>query len=171
MLGGRPSAGFWPRLGAGLVDWFVVLGAMWLAIVVAAVLGADAWGDPALALSYAVVLLLPLLYFGFAWARSGQTLGLRATDLRLVSASTGEQPSRPRALLRASVAVVTFIAWLLPLVAGFGDASGLAALVGVGVTVAVLALVGHLWALLDPRGQSLQDRLFGLAVVPASPDR
>jgi uncharacterized RDD family membrane protein YckC len=171
MLGGRPSAGFWPRLGAGLIDWFVALGAMWLTVIVGAVLGADGWGDLGLGLWYALVLLLPLLYLGLAWAARGQTLGLRATNLRLVSTSTWEQPSRPRALLRALIAVLTFIAWLVPLVAGFGDASGLAALVGVALTVAVLALVGHLWALLDPRGQSLQDRLFGLAVVPPSLDR
>jgi hypothetical protein len=34
---------------------------------------------------------------------------------------------------------------------------------------AAFALIGHLWSLRDPRRQSLQDRLFGLAVVHAKP--
>ncbi len=109
--------------------------------------------------------MLPLLYFGLTWARSGQTLGLRATGLKLVSTSTGEPPSRPRALLRALVAVLTFVASIVPIVAAFGDSSQAVAVIIVTLAVAGLALVGHLWALVDPRGQSLQDRLFGLTVV------
>jgi uncharacterized RDD family membrane protein YckC len=107
-----------------------------------------------------------VLYFGLSWARSGQTIGLRTIDLQLVSTSTWEPPGRPRALLRAVVAVLTFVALWLPLVAAFGDAStAQRAIIGVSLGFVVLALIGHLWALVDRRGHSFQDRMFGLAVV------
>jgi uncharacterized RDD family membrane protein YckC len=165
MLGDRPSAGFWPRLGAGVIDWLIVIGALWLAVIVGAGLGVDGGGDMPLLLSYVLLLLLPLLYFGLTWARGGQTVGLRSTDLQLVSTVTGEPPSRPRSLLRALVAVLTFVACWLPPVAAFGDSSEAAAVIGVSLALVALALVGHLWALVDRRGQSIQDRVFGLAVL------
>jgi uncharacterized RDD family membrane protein YckC len=172
MLGERRVAGFWPRLGAGLVDWLVVFAVLWLGVIAGALLEPDG-GDPQLALSYGTLLVLPLLYFGLTWARSGQTLGLRATDLRLVSTSTMEPPSRARALLRALVGVLTFAACWFALVTGFGDEVGSTAVAvgGVALAFALLAFVGHLWALVDRRGQSLQDRLFGLAVLADGTNR
>jgi hypothetical protein len=89
----------------------------------------------------------------------------------LVSTATGEPPSRPRALLRALVAVLTFVACWLPPVAAFGDSSGAPAVIGVSLALVALALVGHLWALVDRRGQSIQDRVFGLAVLAERPTR
>jgi uncharacterized RDD family membrane protein YckC len=171
MLGDRPSAGFWPRLGAGTIDWLIVIAALWLTFVVGAILGVDGGDDLPTVLFYVLLLLLPLLYFGLTWARGGQTLGLRSTDLQLVSTATGEPPSRPRALLRALVAVLTFVACWLPAVAAFGDSSEFSAVIGVSLAVVVLALVGHVWALVDRRGQSIQDRLFGLAVLAERPTR
>jgi uncharacterized RDD family membrane protein YckC len=171
MLGDRPVAGFWPRLGAGLIDWLTVIGTLWLAFIVGAILGVDGGGDLRLVLSYVLLLLLPLLYFGLTWARGGQTVGLRSTDLLLVSTVTGEPPSRPRALLRALVAVLTFVACWLPAVAAFGDNSEAPAVIGVSVALVALALVGHLWSLVDRRGQSIQDRMFGLAVLAQRPTR
>lgn len=66
---------------------------------------------------------------------------------------------------------LAFPAFGLPLVAGFADAhaSRAVAIFTVGLSFTALALIGHLWALRDPRRQSLQDRLFGLAVVNAKP--
>jgi uncharacterized RDD family membrane protein YckC len=166
------GAGFWQRLGAGLIDWLIVFAGLWLAVILGAVLGADGGGPVGRVLSYGLIFVFPLLYFGLSWARSGRTLGLRATDLQLVSTTTGEPPTRPRALLRALVAVLTFIAVWLPPVAAFGDApqSRVVAIIGVALAWVALALVGHFWALVDPRGRSLQDRLFGLAVVADRPD-
>jgi uncharacterized RDD family membrane protein YckC len=170
VLGDRPPAGFWARLGAGAIDWLIVVGALWLAVVAWAVLRADSGGVLQLVVSYVLLLLLPLLYFALTWARGGQTVGLRTTDLRLVSTATGEPPSRPRALLRALVAVLTFVAcWLAP-VAAFGDSSEAPAVIAVSLALAALALVGHLWALVDRRGQSIQDRVFGLAVLAERPN-
>jgi uncharacterized RDD family membrane protein YckC len=170
MLGEHRVAGFWRRLGAGLIDWSISFG-VWFGVIVTALLGGDSGSDLWSVVSYAAILLLPLLYFGLGWARTGQTVGLRANDLRVVSTSTGERPGLPRALLRALVAVFTFIAVVVPLVAGFGDSSEAAAVIGVTATFAAVALAGHLWALVDRHGQSLQDRLFGLAVLGERPSR
>ena len=144
---------------------------MWFGVIVTALLGGDRGGDLSFALSYTAILLLPLLYFGLSWARTGQTVGLRANDLEVVSTSTGERPGLARALVRAVVAILTFVALWLSIVAGFGDSSEAAAVIGVAVTFAVVALAGHLWALVDRHGQTLQDRLFGLAVLAERPSR
>jgi uncharacterized RDD family membrane protein YckC len=63
MLGERPFAGFWPRLGAGAIDWLIVIAALWLTFIVGAVLGVDGGGGLTLAL-FCPAPLLPPLYFG-----------------------------------------------------------------------------------------------------------
>jgi uncharacterized RDD family membrane protein YckC len=163
VLGDLRAAGFWPRLWAGVIDWTIVFVGVWLAAIVAAILGADE--DGWVGRSWWSILFLPLLYFGLTWARSGQTLGLRAIDLRMISTSTWQTPPLARALLRALVAALTFTAFWVPPVAAFGDSSTAAVVTGVALTFVALAFIGHLWALVDRRGLSLQDRLFGLAVV------
>lgn len=122
-------------------------------------------------LTVASVVLVPLLYFGLLWTRNGQTYGMRAAEIRMISTDTWEAPNPPRALLRAFVAVLTFAACWLPLMLAFSDESGSAAnaLIAAGLAFAAVALIGHLLALRDPSGQSVQDRLFGLAVVRVEP--
>jgi hypothetical protein len=98
---------------------------------------------------------------------------MRKTGIQLVDTRTWEPPSWIRASLRALVAVLTFIASWLPFVVAFSDApedpAQAGAMIAVALSFAALALVGQVWALRDPRRQSLQDRLFGLAVVNAKP--
>ena len=163
-------AGFSRRLAAGLIDWLIVLAALWLTTVIRAVLGEDG-GTWSAVLTVASVVLVPLLYFGLLWTRNGQTYGMRAAEIRMISTDTWEAPNPPRALLRALVAVLTFTACWLPLMLAFSDESGSAAnaLIAAGLAFAAVALIGHLLALRDPSGQSVQDRLFGLAVVRVEP--
>ena len=163
-------AGFSRRLAAGLVDWLIVLVALWLTAVFRATIGEGKGGWSA-ALTVASVVALPLLYFSLLWTRRGQTYGMRATEIRMVATDTWERPNPPRAVLRAFVAVVTFAACWLPLMLAFSDEAGSAtnAVIAAGLAFAVLALGGHLLALRDANGQSAQDRLFGLAVVRAAP--
>jgi membrane protease YdiL (CAAX protease family) len=96
-----------------------------------------------------------------------------SNNIQMVDTRTWEPPSWIRAFLRALVAVLTFVACWLPLVVAFSDApesnSRAAAIAAVAIAFAALALIGHLWALRDPHRQSLQDRLFGLAVVKTKP--
>jgi uncharacterized RDD family membrane protein YckC len=161
-------AGFSTRLAAGLIDWLIVFAALWIAVIIQAVVGFDS--PVSVALSFATG-LLPLLYFGLSWTRSGQTVGMGSNNIQMVDTRTWEPPSWIRAFLRALVAVLTFIACWLPLVVTFSDApeSNSRAAAAVASTFAALALIGHLWALRDPHRQSLQDRLFGLAVVKTKP--
>jgi uncharacterized RDD family membrane protein YckC len=159
-------AGFSSRLSAGLIDWLIVFAALWVAAIIQAVLGLD--GSVSVVLSLATA-LLPVLYFGLFWSRDGQTVGMRTTNIQMVDTRTWDPPGWIRALLRGFVAVLTFIACGVPLVAAFGDGPNPALVAAVALSFAALALIGHLWALRDPRRQSLQDRLFGLAVVKAKP--
>jgi membrane protease YdiL (CAAX protease family) len=96
-----------------------------------------------------------------------------SNNIQMVDTRTWEPPSWIRAFLRALVAVFTFVACWLPVVVAFSDApesnSRAAAIAAVAIAFAALALIGHLWALRDPHRQSLQDRLFGLAVVKTKP--
>jgi uncharacterized RDD family membrane protein YckC len=164
-------AGFSRRLAAALVDWLIVLVVLWLTAVIRATVGEGDGGAGSAALTVASVVALPLLYFSLLWTRRGQTYGMRAAEIRMVSTDTWETPNAPRALLRACVAVVTFAACWLPLMLAFSDEAGSAAnaVIAAGLAFAALALVGHLLALRDPGGQSVQNRLFGLAVVRAAP--
>jgi uncharacterized RDD family membrane protein YckC len=75
-------------------------------------------------------------YFGLFWTRSGQTLPMKVWRLRVIR-QDGARVSWPRAMHR-------YLLSLLGLAAG-----GL----------------GFLWALWDPHGQFLHDRLAGTAIV------
>jgi uncharacterized RDD family membrane protein YckC len=159
-------AGFSSRVAAGLIDWLIVFAALWIAVIIQAVVGFDSPVSVVLSLA---TLLLPVLYFGLFWSRDGQTLGMRTTNIQMVDTRTWDPPSWIRASLRGLAAVFTFIACGVPLVAAFGDEPDPALVAAVALSFAALALIGHLWALRDPRRRSLQDRLFGLAVVNAKP--
>jgi uncharacterized RDD family membrane protein YckC len=82
------------------------------------------------------------LYFTWCWHRGGQTLPMKAWQIRLVD-SKGGPVSWRQAALRYILAWVS----LLPLGAGF------------------------LWALVDPQRLSLHDRLSGTRVVTWKRDR
>jgi uncharacterized RDD family membrane protein YckC len=97
-------AGFSRRLAAALVDWLIVLVALWLTAVIRATVGEGDGGAWSAALTVASVVALPLLYFSLLWTRRGQTYGMRAAEIRMVSTDTWETPNTPRALLRACVA-------------------------------------------------------------------
>ena len=159
-------ASFSSRLSAGLIDWLIVFAALWVAATIQAVLGLDSPVSVVLSLA---TLLLPVVYFALFWSRDGQTVGMRTTNIQMVDTRTLEHPTWTRASLRGLVAVLTFIACGVPLVAAFGDGPNPALVAAVALSFAALALIGHLWALRDPRRQSLQDRPFGLAVVKAKP--
>lgn len=76
------------------------------------------------------------LYFTWCWHRGGQTLPMKAWQIRLVNAKGGAVTVRQAALRYG-------LAW-----------------------VSLLALgTGFLWALVDPEGQSLHDRLSGTRIV------
>jgi uncharacterized RDD family membrane protein YckC len=165
------AAGFGRRLHAGAIDWGICTGLFFAsAMVVAVVSGGEAdstW-------STAVLVILAstgvIAYFTYFWARAGATPGMRSAGLHL-EADGGRPLGLVRLLLRAAAALVSGASVLVIVVTLFSDSpdggySGavLAPLVA-ALLVAGLSLLGHLWLLVDGR-QTLQDRLFRLAVVP-----
>jgi uncharacterized RDD family membrane protein YckC len=166
-----PSATFGARLGAGAIDW-TICAALYFAsaIAVAAISGGEGdstWGTAAFV---ALGSIAVVAYFTAFWVRSEATPGMRALGLRLEG--DGRSPVGPfRLLLRAAAALVSGASVLVILVTAFSDSpdggysSGALSLLVAAAVVAGLSLVGHLWLLVDGR-QTVQDRLFRLAVVP-----
>jgi uncharacterized RDD family membrane protein YckC len=180
------TAPLWRRICAAALDWtsvFVVFLIASYPIGMLQTLASAVGGNVEVAivdLTQALGLGIVLAYFGW-FVSTGHTLGMRAFDIHVFAHGTGRDPHPLRAIARSLLSVGFFLATIdaygLSTGAykeGLTDAQATwrtAALTGVG-----LALAGGLWCLVDPRGRTVWDRLFGLVVVedvvPASmPDR
>jgi uncharacterized RDD family membrane protein YckC len=94
-------AGFWPRFGACVIDGLVLGCAFW-----ALVLSARALGEPML--GFIIFMLFShavWAYNTFQHGRWGQTIGKRATGIRVVEAITGAPISYARATARDCVII------------------------------------------------------------------
>jgi uncharacterized RDD family membrane protein YckC len=106
-------ASLWLRLAAALYDFFPLL-ALWMLTAGVVLLVSHGEVDVAHpSVTYRLALRSALLaitaaYFVISWARGGQTIGMRAWRLRVVSADGSVLPW-PRALLRFAVACVSLI--------------------------------------------------------------
>jgi uncharacterized RDD family membrane protein YckC len=120
------------RLFAALYDLLPLLG-IWFAAGLLALLVTGGTLDPHRAghrlIVQALVSALTAAYFAVSWARGGQTIGMRAWRLRVVSADDGSRLPAMRALLRFLIALISLAA----LGAGFW------------------------WALVDPRKRAWHD--------------
>lgn len=127
------------RLLAALYDWLLVLGLMMVGSVPAVALLGDAIapGDPLYRLS--LVGLAAAFFVGF-WTHGGQTLGMRAWRLRLVTGN-GEDSLTPVSLRRALLRFAA--AWLSLLPAG----------------------LGFWWALIDKQRLCWHDRISGTRLI------
>lgn len=137
------SAPLWRRLAAGLYDLFP-LSALWfvLAAMAVALNRGQAVVGSGRGWLFSGLLLVTLLYFGMSYARGGQTLGMRAWQIRLVDERKGSL--RPgRAYLRAIAGLVQLL------------------LFGLGLW----------WALCDRDRQSLADRLCRTRLIKIGPRR
>ena len=116
------------RLAALFYDWILLLGIFSLTTLLLLVFR-NGQAFPAGDLSYLGALYLSgQIFFSWFWIHGGQTLGMRAWKIRLVS-TCGARPSWARTLIRGALAT------------SGGLAMG----------------VGYLWAIFDPAGQTLQD--------------
>ena len=100
-----PRAGFWPRLGAVIVDAIVVIGVYLFCFLV-------------LSESLAALILLVgsfVYYIYFEGSASGQTLGKRALGIRVIDRNTGG----PIGYWRAFVRYIGRIISSLPLYLGY----------------------------------------------------
>ena len=123
----QPAA-LWRRLAAGFYDLFPLL-AIWFGIGFAAVGVRGLHAVPPTTWWFDTLLLIAaFLYFALSWRRGGQTLGMRAWKIRVLTGD-GRPMTWPTATLRFAVALLS-----------------------VGV-----ALIGVLWMLVDPQRRMWHD--------------
>ena len=179
--GGHPTrepAPLGGRFAAAVTDWLLVAFAGFVLLAALPQLFFSASGGNAeagmagFALVPVVLMLVVAGYFGLSWTCGGRTVGMLVLSLRLVESRTGHAPRPVRALARTGVTLATFVGVVVLLVlveaaspdeeVAFTDGH-FAALAG-AAAVTALALAGHLTALVDAGGRTLQDRLLGLSV-------
>ncbi len=101
----------WRRFAAIFYDSLVVL-ALWVVVTALAMIPAGAAVEPRSLWFQALLLAVTWAYFALCWIASGQTLGMRAWQLRL-------QAVRPPVTMRATVVRFT-MAWISALTLGAG---------------------------------------------------
>lgn len=130
-----PPATLVRRLSAALYDGLLLI-ALWIgATAVAVLVNAGQAIDSGHPLLQAWLLAIPVAFYLWFWTHGGQTLGMRAWRLRLIS-QNGQAITPARALLRMPLAM---LAWL--------------------------SVIGLLWCLVDPRGRAAHDLLSGCLVI------
>lgn len=134
------TPGWKSRLACLLYEALVILAIVIIGLIIPhALLGAAAGVVAGSRILLAHLFLILLLYFAWQWLHGGQTLAMKTWKIRLVSADGG--PLRPaQALLRFAAA------W--PGTVFFG--------------------VGFFWAVIDPDGQYLHDRIAGTRLESAA---
>jgi uncharacterized RDD family membrane protein YckC len=118
-------AGFWIRFGASFVDGIIV--GVPGAILEVALKGAG----------YGIAIILTIAYYTYFEGLSGQTLGKRATGIRVVDIATGEPIGYTRAFLRYVGRIVSTIPIFL----------------------------GYFWMLWDANKQTWHDKIANSVVV------
>jgi uncharacterized RDD family membrane protein YckC len=143
------QAGFFPRFIAWLVDGFamtviaillsLLLGGLtgitrgtdsFLLSAAAGVLGVMVWFS---------ILILQFLYFGYFWNKSGQSIGMKLTGIKVIR-QDGNLMSYVRAALRGTVGY-----WISGLIFG----------------------LGYIWAAFDSDKEAWHDKIFDTWVVEA----
>jgi len=160
-----------------IIDWFIcffwfIFSALGSSFLWNTFAGPDAEEEAGLAgwAWLAVVAIGVVAYFTLTVARGG-TVGMRILQLRILDPETGEPPRRSRALIRALMAATLGGAFLVLanfVLSGRSATSETTAGYALLITSFLLLIAGmwsHLYALFDPRGQTLQDRLAGVVVV------
>ncbi len=111
----NPTAGVWRRLGAMFYDTLLVVAslmvvtALFLPLTGGEAITADQVGSGFEYLYRAVLLVVIVLYFGWPWTRSGQTVGMMAWRLRL-ERNDGSMVRWSDVLKRLAGATVSFVA-------------------------------------------------------------
>lgn len=147
-----PYAGWWPRVGAALLDGIIAMAVIAAPLIAGLVIAfKDAEVDPVTSeisggvepLGILLLVLTGVMYFAFdIWNRGvrlgarGQSLGKQIVGIRIVRAADGQ-------LLGAGSG---FVRWLMAFVLGL---------------VSCVALIDVLWPLWDDKNQTLHDKIVG----------
>ena len=185
---GFEYASVWRRLAAGLVDWLLLIGWVFVAVMIVAV--ATAIGGLFSEYSFRTNFGAGLLYFGFPVAcvvvvfrhvlvvlrvsSKGDTLGHRLFGLRIVDRS-GEIIGWDRALGRHILGSPLLFAYVFPIIVLYIVAASFNAhMIGTMATYwvlwglivsGVLAIANHVWMAIDRKGRGWHDLIFGTVVV------
>lgn len=130
--------GFWPRLGAALIDAVLVL--VLTFPLLSAIYGAGYWTSEKFIQGPADLLIswvLPAVASVWLWVATGQTPGKMAIGARIVDAETGHPISIGKAIAR-------YLSYFI-------SAIGLC--------------IGYLWVGWDPKKQGWHDHIAGTVVV------
>jgi uncharacterized RDD family membrane protein YckC len=124
-----PRAGFWRRFGAYFLDSILIGIVVGILTAVLKTTG------------YFVGIAIGLAYFVyFEGSPSGQTVGKRVLDIRVIDYATGGSLGYGKAFLR----------WIGRIVSG------------------AICLLGYLWMIWDKEKQTWHDKIAGTVVVPVS---
>lgn len=107
-----PGAPLWRRLLAILYDTMVLVCVIFIAWQPVPLLPLDQL--PPLvsqALRLAYLFSITFLFFGWFWTHGGQTIGMRAWQLKLLSTATGASPGWRQCWIRYIVAIVSWMAF------------------------------------------------------------
>ncbi len=157
---GAPAAGLLRRLAALVYDGLLLLAILFVGTLAILPLTGGEGITPAAPglgayLAYrAYLALLALGYFGLAWTRGGQTLGMMAWKIRL-GAADDSAPGWPAATLRFVLGLALVVAAESGLRLALGP-GGSARIVAGGFLLLPL-FVNFAWIPFDARGRSLQD--------------
>jgi len=168
-----PDAGFWPRVGAKLIDH-----GLWTVIEVSLIAAGaylNALGHPPWVIASGWVVSMALWYVYVYWMtrRRGQTVGKIAAHVQ-VAVPSGSPPGARRMLLRTLAEAVFDMCGVMLMACGWWLATRLqvdpsrGAIFGFALG-SLLGLLDALYVLVSPRRQALHDRLAGTYVVRVSP--
>jgi uncharacterized RDD family membrane protein YckC len=157
---GAPAAGLLRRLAALVYDCLLLLAVLFVGtLAVLPLTGGEAITPAAQGLGAylayrAYLALLALGYFGLAWTRGGQTLGMMAWKIRLGGAD-GITPAWPAATWRFILGLTLAVAAECGLRLTFVPGGSARVIAGGFLLLPVFA--NFAWILFDARGRSLQD--------------
>ena len=132
--------GFWPRVGASLIDTVLVIMICWPLVTM--IYGRQYWTSQAFIQGPADFLInwvLPAIAVVLFWVYRQATPGKIAIGARIVDAETGEKPSTGQLIARYFGYYVS----------------------------AIPLFIGMVWVAFDPRKQGWHDKLAGTVVVRA----
>jgi uncharacterized RDD family membrane protein YckC len=159
---------FWRHLLAMVYDLFLIIPLLMLtsAILVgihgptenAAIRSVPAWQQ------WGMTYLALMGFYGTFWRKNGQTLGMQAWRIKLVSTEDTDRVTWPQVAIRVIAASTPFIAALLPYL--FFDINN--AGIEIYFATGLIASSGFMWRYSNPRRFYLHDQLSGtsLTLVP-----
>jgi uncharacterized RDD family membrane protein YckC len=143
------KAGFVQRLVAYLIDGFALgIIATILSLVISPIVGLAGGTDSGMMAALAggvtllliiILLLLQFFYFGYFWSKSGQSIGMKLMNIKVVRIEGG---------------LLSFLS------------AGLRGTLGYWLSGAIFWL-GYIWILIDADKQGWHDKIFGTYVVRA----